>query len=239
MHPMRVANCCCRCIAAGRDGRHQSLTMTLRVIEQVFLLLTTALWLAALGFSPAGAADRSSKSFDQVYVIVLENHGFDDALYNGPSPFLRGLSQTQGLAVYYLGVTHPSLPNYLAMISGDEFGVRDDDPSCFASDLRPRQACHRLAGDSIVDQLEAAGLPWALYADSLPAAAAHRKPRRALAPMRSMRKSIALSSISSRSPKIRRDSPSSNRSTPWRQILLARRPISRSSRRTNAMTAMA
>jgi phosphatidylinositol-3-phosphatase len=55
------------------------------------------------------------------------------------------------------------------MIAGDEFGVRDDAPSCFASDLRPGQSCHRLIGDSLVDQLEAAGLDWALYAETLPA----------------------------------------------------------------------
>jgi hypothetical protein len=39
------------------------------------------------------------------------------------------LSRAQGLATYYFGVTHPSLPNYLAMIAGDEFGIRDNKPS--------------------------------------------------------------------------------------------------------------
>ncbi|PZR86659.1 MAG: hypothetical protein DLM68_09420, partial [Hyphomicrobiales bacterium] len=62
-------------------------------------------------------------------------------------------------------MTHPSLPNYLAMIAGDEFGISDNDPSCFASDLRLVQSCHRLAGDSLVDQLEAAGLTWMLYSE--------------------------------------------------------------------------
>ena len=144
--------------------------MNRRTLQSVFVCVASAVCVAAFGLLPAFATDRSSKTLDHVYVIVLENRSFDDALYNGPSPFLRGLSQTQGLATRYFGVTHPSLPNYIAMISGDEFGVGDDGPSCFASDLRLFQSCHRLAGDSLVDQLEAAGLAWALYAESLPAA---------------------------------------------------------------------
>jgi hypothetical protein len=128
-----------------------------------------ATWVGAglLGSNPAFA---TGAAFDHVYVIVLENHDFDEALYSGASPFLLNLSRTQGLATSYRGVTHPSLPNYIAMIGGDDFGVRDDAPSCFASDLQPMQPCHRLAGDSLVDQLEAAGLDWALYAETLPEA---------------------------------------------------------------------
>jgi hypothetical protein len=106
--------------------------------------------------------------FDHVYVVVLENHDFDDALFNGPSPFLRRLAETQGLATRYFGVTHPSLPNYLALIGGDDFGVRNDRPSCFASDLWPLAACNRIVGDSLVDQLRRAGLTFAIYEESLP-----------------------------------------------------------------------
>ena len=107
--------------------------------------------------------------FDHVYVIVLENHGFDDALYNGPSPFLHELARTQGVATRYFGVAHPSLPNYLALIGGDEFGIRDDQPSCFALDIAPSTPCNKILGDSLVDQLRRAGLSFALYAESLPA----------------------------------------------------------------------
>jgi hypothetical protein len=71
---------------------------------------------------------------------VLENHDFEDALDGETSPFLLDLSRSQGLAAHYSGVTHPSLPNYLAMLGGDEFGIRDDAPSCFAeeSDAPPK-----------------------------------------------------------------------------------------------------
>jgi hypothetical protein len=84
--------------------------MNRRVFQNIFICVASLVLVAALGVIPAFAKDSGSKTFDHVYVIVLENHGFDDALYNGPSPFLRGLSRAQGLATYYFGVTHPSLP---------------------------------------------------------------------------------------------------------------------------------
>jgi hypothetical protein len=118
----------------------------------------------------ASAAEQTAIRFDHVYVIVLENHDFDEALNGGFSPFLQELAGSQGLATRYYGVTHPSLPNYLAMIGGDDFSVNDDNPSCFASDLTPGKACHKVLGESLVDQLESAGLTFALYAQGLPAA---------------------------------------------------------------------
>ena len=127
------------------------------------LLAGTALGFAALfSDSLTLASARAETRFDHVYVILLENHGFDDALYNGPSPFMRQLAQEQGVATYYFGVAHPSLPNYLALIGGDEFGIRDDRPSCFASDIAPSTPCNKIAGDSLVGQLKDAGLSFAI-----------------------------------------------------------------------------
>jgi phospholipase C len=125
--------------------------------------------LAGLGVA---ARAESARRLDHVFVLVLENRGFDDAFTNGPTPFLRELAAGQALATNYHGVAHPSLPNYLALVGGDDFGVRDDRPSCFASDLSTGAACNRIDGDSLAEQLTAAGLTYALYAESLPEAGA-------------------------------------------------------------------
>ena len=87
-------------------------------------LFCVALSLAAAALQTPAAAGGAggAKAFDHVYLIVLENHDFDEALDGGLSPFLVELSRAQGLATHYSGVTHPSLPNYLAMIGGDAFG---------------------------------------------------------------------------------------------------------------------
>jgi len=142
--------------------------MRLHLLLNILGFVATFVATTFVSLNSATARDAGAQVFDHVYVVVLENHDFDAALYSGASPFLLSLSRAQGLATHYSGVTHPSLPNYIAMIAGDEFDVRDDAPSCFASDLRSGQSCHRLVGDSLVDQLEAAGLDWALYAETLP-----------------------------------------------------------------------
>jgi phosphatidylinositol-3-phosphatase len=141
----------------GEDG------IAMRALSRLGLSLLLSIWTLAT------AASAQNTRFDHIYVIVLENHGFDDALFNGPSPFMRELAETQGLATHYFGVAHPSLPNYLTLIGGDDFGVRDDQPSCFASDIAPSTACHKIADDSLVDQMGRAGLSFAVYAESLPA----------------------------------------------------------------------
>jgi len=129
--------------------------------------LTLSLCLLALLIGPATEA-APARRLDHVFVLVLENRGFDDAILNGPTPFLRELSETAGLATRYFGVAHPSLPNYLALVGGDTFGVRDNRPSCFSSDLAPGAECNRVEGESLAEQLTAAGLTYALYAESLP-----------------------------------------------------------------------
>jgi phosphatidylinositol-3-phosphatase len=121
----------------------------------------------AVSIAISTVATAGQRALDHVYLIVLENHSFDDALF-GPTPFLRHLAQTQGLATYYFGVAHPSLPNYLAMVAGDDFGVRDDSPSCFAEDRYKATPCHGFDSETIVDQLERKGLTWAYYGEDLP-----------------------------------------------------------------------
>lgn len=138
----------------------------MRGLTRITCRLILSAWAALLC---AGAARAQTPRFDHVYVIVLENHGFDDALFNGPSPFLRRLAEQQALATRYFGVAHPSLPNYLAMIGGDDFGVRDDAASCYATDIAPSTPCHKISGDSLPDQLQRVGLSFTLYAESLPA----------------------------------------------------------------------
>ena len=58
----------------------------------------------------------------------------------------------------YFAVTHPSLPNYLALVSGSTHGITNDCTECSVS------------GESIGDQLTRAGRSWAAYAEGFPSA---------------------------------------------------------------------
>jgi phosphatidylinositol-3-phosphatase len=142
-----------------------------------------------LGFAVAATVAATSVSFaqnwrghdfDRVVVIMMENHGFDQVI--GPllptadsekpnqpllTPYITNLAQTQGLATYYFGVTHPSLPNYLATIAGDYFGVQDDNDSCYVQP-GPTSGCHNVNAQTIVDQLEKKNISWEALMESMP-----------------------------------------------------------------------
>lgn len=87
----------------------------------------------------------------------MENKGYDAVIGSPEAPFENGLAHRCGLAADYRGVTHPSLPNYLAATGGSTFGVTDDaDP-----------AAHPISGDSLFGQADAAGLGWRSYQEGM------------------------------------------------------------------------
>ncbi len=61
------------------------------------------------------------------------------------------------LAANYYAIAHPSLPNYLALTGGSTFGFS-------GSDCGTCSVSHR----NLIDQLEAAGISWKVYAEGLP-----------------------------------------------------------------------
>lgn len=130
---------------------------------------------ASSGFADAGGPTEPGGILvpDHIIVIVMENHSFDDIIgatdangYHLFAPFLTQAAQTNRLATMAFGVAHPSLPNYLSMIAGNYFGVHDDNGSCYAND--PPRGCHSFTNKNLVDSLEAAGLTWASYNESMP-----------------------------------------------------------------------
>ncbi len=131
---------------------------------------------AQVGFSGKHAPMQAGTVLvpDRIIIIVMENHSFDDIIgatdrsgYHLLAPFLTQAAQTNRLATLAFGVSHPSLPNYLSLIAGSEFGVRDDNGSCYAQPKAPR-GCHGFTKKNLVDSLEAAGISWASYNESMP-----------------------------------------------------------------------
>jgi hypothetical protein len=125
------------------------------------LLAVSATCLAALAVSAIAAASSPSSAqahLKHVFVIVLENHSQTSVIDDANAPFLTSLAHTYGMASSYYGVTHPSEPNYVAMITGSNQGINDDNPN------------HRFEVPNLVDQLEATGHTWNAYMESLPSA---------------------------------------------------------------------
>ena len=109
---------------------------------------------AATAPPPAPAA---VPSFSHVFVIVMENHEYNSVIGNPAAPYTNGLVSTYGLATNYHAVSHPSLPNYLALTAGSTFGVASDCTTCFVS------------ATNIADQVEASGRSWKAYMEDMPA----------------------------------------------------------------------
>lgn len=104
----------------------------------------------ALSPSPCSGSAQSAGRW-RVVVVVLENHSYSQVA--GASPYLNQLARACALAADYSAVSHPSLPNYLALTSGTTSGITSDCTDCTT------------AARSIFEQL---GADWRSYLESMP-----------------------------------------------------------------------
>jgi hypothetical protein len=98
-------------------------------------------------------------SFSHVFVIILENKEYDKVIGNpAAAPYFNSLAKQYGLATNYYGVTHPSLPNYIALTAGDTYTITTNCEKCF------------LDVPNIADQIERTGRIWKAYIEAMPQA---------------------------------------------------------------------
>jgi len=109
-----------------------------------------------------GGSDGTTGGSDRtVFTILLENHDYAEIIGTANAPYINGLLPMATLATAYKDTGHPSLPNYLHMISGDNQypGIVDLDPTnalYFPAD-KP----------NLGTQLEAMSIKWRSYQDSM------------------------------------------------------------------------
>jgi phosphatidylinositol-3-phosphatase len=68
-----------------------------------------------------------------VVVVVLENKKIGDVVGSTSAPVFNRLLREGAAITNYRGVGHPSLPNYLALVSGSTHGITTDCTSCSVS----------------------------------------------------------------------------------------------------------
>lgn len=127
---------------------------SLMMIAVCAALLTAAEKPATVRANPAERVVSAPVS--KVVVFVFENHSL--AQMKTGMPYMFGLAQQYGFASNYRAIRHPSLPNYLAMVSGSTHGVKDNNPP----------AVNTLTGQTVFGQALAAGRTAKLYAESMP-----------------------------------------------------------------------
>lgn len=105
--------------------------------------------------APTNTAQRT------IFTIVLENHDYAEIVGSTNAPYINSLIAMGALATNYKDTAHPSLPNYLHMISGDNQypGIIDIGPNQF-----PYFPADK---DNLGTQLEAAGIAWRSYQESM------------------------------------------------------------------------
>ncbi len=126
--------------------------------------VTSAATALTLGLSAASGAAVTGGSgggqhvqLDRAFIIVLENHSQQSVIGDPYTPFISSLAQQYGEATDYFGVTHPSEPNYVAMISGSNWWINNDNPA------------NRFDHTNLVDELETSHISWGAYMEALPA----------------------------------------------------------------------
>ncbi len=91
-----------------------------------------------------------------VLVLLMENEEATSIVGNPRAPYANSLIRRYGLATQSYAITHPSLPNYIALTSGSSHGLSSDCTECHVS------------ATNVVDQLEAAHISWKAYMEGLP-----------------------------------------------------------------------
>jgi acid phosphatase len=124
-----------------------------------------ALRLALLGlvaFAAASvAAEDSHPRFGHVFIIVGENTGLGYLLGNtADAPYIKALIDQYGLATESYANTHPSIGNYMMLVTGQ----------VLTNDDRDTPASFPVTADNIVRRLAHAGRSWKAYAEGLPEA---------------------------------------------------------------------
>jgi acid phosphatase len=129
------------------------------------LFLGLLVMFAACGVAPSEArpapADGqagmvTANAVTKVLVFIEENHSYSQM--KAGMPYAYSLAAQYGYATHYYAVTHPSLPNYIAIASGSTYNISDDSSP----------DSHRLTGKSVFDQALDAGRTAKVYAQAMP-----------------------------------------------------------------------
>jgi acid phosphatase len=98
-------------------------------------------------------------SFGHVVIVMEENSNYSSVVGNNSSmPYLKSLIDNYGLATQYYANTHPSIGNYLMLVTGQVLTNDDSEtPESFP-----------VSADNIVRELSANGKTWKAYAEDLP-----------------------------------------------------------------------
>jgi phosphatidylinositol-3-phosphatase len=95
-------------------------------------------------------------NFEHIVLILFENKEFGSVIDNPKMPVYNQLAREYTLLTQYYAIRHPSLPNYIALMGGDTFGIDRNCNDCFIN------------APSLPDLIEASGRTWKTYQEDMP-----------------------------------------------------------------------
>jgi hypothetical protein len=117
-------------------------------------------FVAALAAAVVGLALHTqtvaAPRFAHVFVLVFENKEYASIIGSPHAPTFNAMARRYGILTRYYGVSHPSLPNYLALVSGSTQGISSDCTACSVD------------APNLADTLARVGKTWKVYAEGLP-----------------------------------------------------------------------
>jgi phosphatidylinositol-3-phosphatase len=133
---------------------HRPIRARLAILCSALLAAPSSIGATAI-LSSLQEARGNVPSFQHIFVVVMENLGYNSAL---GTPGFAALANQYALATQYYATAHPSLPNYLAMTSGSTWGVTSDCTDCLINE------------PNIALQLADAHITFGAYMEGVPSA---------------------------------------------------------------------
>ncbi|KAF3932197.1 hypothetical protein ABW20_dc0109478 [Dactylellina cionopaga] len=124
------------------------------MLTKYLLLLSPFVPLALTDYTRSPVSYVQGKSFNRFITIWLENTDYSKAAGDKNIAFFaeKGITLTN-----YFALTHPSEPNYVAAVSGDYYGIDNDDDNILPANV-----------STIMDLLEAKDIAWGEYQENMP-----------------------------------------------------------------------
>jgi len=134
---------------------------SLRVFAVIGAAALLGLLLMPFGLGAQAAAKPPLVAAIQPHVlmVLMENTSYEQIVGNASMPFVNAQVAANG-SVSTTDLSHPSLPNYLGLVSGS---IQNNPP-----DTTPQDGTY--AGPQFTDSLASAGIAWKAYMEDMPVA---------------------------------------------------------------------
>ncbi len=129
-------------------------------LKHLKLLAVTLSVLPLLSSLLVNDAQSNTFAAKHIIIIVLENAAYGSVYGSSSAPYMTSIANQYTLLTNYHGVSHPSLPNYLAMIAGSTFGITDDKPPSYNTGIAGKKEVTAL--------MLSKNITWKAYMESMP-----------------------------------------------------------------------